>query len=225
MLGYLHGKRSGSKIAWANRKEGDRAGVGLSGETGCGGQWPTWRQRVRMWRKYGACQGERWNGRGQTFSRISTQTFSTPVILHTYPHIKMEQTDCFRMLAYKILMPGNYREESIQHSKHSKSLKSRIIHQQLLHQFPSFSVRLTGCISANSIPSCLLWISHRFSYNKKYIYSTFLKFQCQMSHLFYSYNKSQQDALFLKFISIKKSTCFRQVHCPSSGVPTLHSQQ
>jgi len=24
MLEYLHGKRSGSKIAWANKKEGDR---------------------------------------------------------------------------------------------------------------------------------------------------------------------------------------------------------
>jgi hypothetical protein len=30
------------------------------------------------------------------------------------------------MLAYKIQMPGNYPEESIQHSEHGKSLKSRI---------------------------------------------------------------------------------------------------
>jgi len=37
MLGYLHGKGLGSKIASANRKEGDRVGVGLSRETGCGG--------------------------------------------------------------------------------------------------------------------------------------------------------------------------------------------
>jgi len=29
-------------------------------------------------------------------------------------------------LAYKIQMPGNYPEESIQHSEHSESLKSRI---------------------------------------------------------------------------------------------------
>jgi hypothetical protein len=34
----------------------------------------------------------------------------------------------------------------------------------------------------------------------------------------YCYNDSQQDALFLKFILIKNSTCFGQVHCPSSGV-------
>jgi hypothetical protein len=30
------------------------------------------------------------------------------------------------MLAYKIQMLGNYPEESIQHSEHSKNLKSRI---------------------------------------------------------------------------------------------------
>ena len=34
----------------------------------------------------------------------------------------------------------------------------------------------------------------------------------------YSYNKSQQDALFLKFILIKDSTCFGQINYPSSGV-------
>jgi hypothetical protein len=34
----------------------------------------------------------------------------------------------------------------------------------------------------------------------------------------YSYNKNQRDALFLKFIVVKKSTCFGQVYCPSSGV-------
>jgi len=37
MLGYLYGKRLGLKIAWANRKEGDRVGVSASTETGCGG--------------------------------------------------------------------------------------------------------------------------------------------------------------------------------------------
>ena len=41
----------------------------------------------------------------------------------------------------------------------------------------------------------------------------------------YSYNKSQRDALFLKFILIKNSTCFGQIHCPSSGVSTLCTQQ
>ena len=34
----------------------------------------------------------------------------------------------------------------------------------------------------------------------------------------YSYNESQPDALFVKFILINNSTCFGQVHSPSSGV-------
>jgi len=40
-----------------------------------------------------------------------------------------------------------------------------------------------------------------------------------------SCNKSQRDALFLKFILAKNSTCFGQIHCSSSGVSTLHTQQ
>ena len=39
----------------------------------------------------------------------------------------------------------------------------------------------------------------------------------------YSYNKSQGDALFLKFILVKNSTCFGQTYCPSSGVSILTS--
>jgi hypothetical protein len=38
----------------------------------------------------------------------------------------------------------------------------------------------------------------------------------------YSYNEIQQDALFLKFILIKYSTCFGQIYCPSLGVSTLY---
>jgi len=40
-----------------------------------------------------------------------------------------------------------------------------------------------------------------------------------------TYNKSQQDALFLNFILVKNSTCFGQTYCPSSGVLMLYSQQ
>ena len=40
----------------------------------------------------------------------------------------------------------------------------------------------------------------------------------------YSYNKSQWDALFLKFIWLY-STCFRQIYCPSSRVVILNLQQ
>ena len=41
----------------------------------------------------------------------------------------------------------------------------------------------------------------------------------------YSYNKGQQDALFLKLILVKNSTCFGHNCCPSSGVLILYSQQ
>jgi len=38
----------------------------------------------------------------------------------------MEHTECSETSAYKIQMPGNYREESMQHSEDGKSLNSRI---------------------------------------------------------------------------------------------------
>ena len=47
--------------------------------------------------------------------------------LHAYPPMKMEQTECSKTLAYKIQTPENYPEESIQHSEHGESLKSRIL--------------------------------------------------------------------------------------------------
>jgi hypothetical protein len=50
----------------------------------------------------------------QTFSHINTPTISTLVILHTYPPMKMEQTECSETLAYKIQMLGYHPEESIQ---------------------------------------------------------------------------------------------------------------
>jgi len=53
-------------------------------------------------------------------------TFSNIVILHTYPPMKMEETECYETSAYKIQTPGNYPEESKQHSEHGESLKSTI---------------------------------------------------------------------------------------------------
>jgi hypothetical protein len=49
-----------------------------------------------------------------------------PVTVHIYPHTKMDR-QCSEMLAYKIQMLGNYPEEAIQHSEHSRILKSRKI--------------------------------------------------------------------------------------------------
>ena len=45
------------------------------------------------------------------------------VIIHTYLPMKMEQTECSKMSPYKIQTPGNYPEETIQHSEHSESFK------------------------------------------------------------------------------------------------------
>jgi hypothetical protein len=42
------------------------------------------------------------------------------------PSTKMEQTECSKTSAYKIQMPGNYPEESIQCSERGESLKLRI---------------------------------------------------------------------------------------------------
>jgi len=42
--------------------------------------------------------------------------------------MKMEQTECSETSAHKIQTPGNYPEENIQHTEHSESLKSRIVH-------------------------------------------------------------------------------------------------
>ena len=37
----------------------------------------------------------------------------------------MEQTECSETSAYRIQTPGNYPKESIQHTEHGESLKSR----------------------------------------------------------------------------------------------------
>ena len=65
------------------------------------------------------------NSLSQTFTRINTPTFSNLVIFHTYPPMKIEQIESSKTSAYKIQTPGNYPEESIQHSEHGESLKSR----------------------------------------------------------------------------------------------------
>jgi len=46
-----------------------------------------------------------------------------------------------------------------------------------------------------------------------------------ITYLNYSYSKSQRDAIFIKFILLKNSTCFGQIYCPSSGVLILYTQQ
>jgi hypothetical protein len=96
MLGYLYGKRFGSKMAWANRKEGDRIGAGPIGSG-------FFEPNLFLYK----------------YSNILNPDHSS--YLPSYKDV----TECSKMLAYKIQTPGNYQEESIQHSEHGKSLKSR----------------------------------------------------------------------------------------------------
>jgi len=49
--------------------------------------------------------------------------------------MKMEQTECSETLAYKIQMLGNYPEESLRHSEHGRSLKSRRLSLCLAYVF------------------------------------------------------------------------------------------
>jgi len=42
--------------------------------------------------------------------------------------MKMEKTECSETSAYELQTPGNHPKESIQHSEHGESLKSRIPH-------------------------------------------------------------------------------------------------
>jgi len=59
--------------------------------------------------------------------------------------MKMEQTECSETSAYEIQTPGNYPEESIQHTEHGESLKSRIF----IRLFASYSVVRSGSVSTN----------------------------------------------------------------------------
>jgi hypothetical protein len=50
--------------------------------------------------------------------------------------MKMEQTEGSETSAYKIQTPGNYPEETMQHTEHGESLKSEKIRQCLLQYLP-----------------------------------------------------------------------------------------
>ena len=64
--------------------------------------------------------------RAKPFPVQILQLFSYLVILHTRLPMKMGHTECSETSAYKIQTPGNYPEESIEHSEHGESLKSRM---------------------------------------------------------------------------------------------------
>jgi hypothetical protein len=69
--------------------------------------------REKVWLENSLSQSE---GLGYFQAKpFPASTFSNQVILHTYLHMKMEQTECSET-AYKIQTPGNYPEESVQHA-------------------------------------------------------------------------------------------------------------
>jgi len=62
--------------------------------------------------------------------------------------MKMEQTECSETSAYKIQRPGNYPEESIQHSEHGESLNYGTIVKGVfynLHKIRRLS-SVTACV-------------------------------------------------------------------------------
>jgi hypothetical protein len=61
--------------------------------------------------------------------------------------MKMEQTECSETLAYKNQTPENYPEESIQHTEHGESLKSRrYIHFREIYFSRNWRGRHSKCI-------------------------------------------------------------------------------
>jgi hypothetical protein len=60
--------------------------------------------------------------------------------------MKMEQTEHSKTLAYKIQTPGNYPEESKQHSEHGESLKSRTYQDSpQMKMFSVWKMSVTCC--------------------------------------------------------------------------------
>jgi hypothetical protein len=65
-------------------------------------------------------------GSSQTFSHINTPTYLKPSHSSHLP-ANEDGTKCSETSGYKLQTPENYPKESIQHSEHGESLKSRIL--------------------------------------------------------------------------------------------------
>jgi len=85
--------------------------------------------------------------------------------------MKMEQTECFETSAYKIQTPGNHPKESIQHSGHGESLKSRVSH--ILKDLKLHCERKGAC--CNPIPVFVTVVTLCTTYfNLKNIFNGFI---------------------------------------------------
>jgi len=73
----------------------------------------------------------------------------------------MEQTGCSESLAYKIQMPGNHPKESMQHSGHGESLKSRRCDLLFVGYSPHTDAVHFGNLCDQSFPN-FRWLTYYF---------------------------------------------------------------
>jgi hypothetical protein len=62
--------------------------------------------------------------------KLSGQVYYWNLIFYTHIYllVKMEQTECSETSEYKLQTPGYHPKESMQHTEHGESLKSRILY-------------------------------------------------------------------------------------------------
>jgi len=91
--------------------------------------------------------------------------------------MKMEQRECSETSAYKIQTPGNYLEESMQHSEQGESLKSRNAFQATpIHVNLKLSELISHLLHAYynipPISSSLIWLSLMISARESRVWET-----------------------------------------------------
>jgi len=134
------------------------------------------------------------NFSSQTFSRINTPTFSTPVILHTYPPMKTEQ--------------------SIPKRRHIK-FRCRGITQEKVYNFFAYIGNLTAAPRSSSQPGN--YTNHTLTACIFINYGNSRANMQENTHI-HSSIQFQLDAQVTEFIlSGNCSTCFGRHHHPSSG--------
>ena len=78
--------------------------------------------------------------------------------------METEQTQCSETLAHKIQTPGNYPEDSIQHSEQGESFKSRIVVRH--HTLHNISNENGETVANYAISSGMFLISTNFQHKK-----------------------------------------------------------
>ena len=135
---------------------------------------------------------------------------------HIYLPMKMEQTKCSETSTYKLQTPGNYLKESIQHTEHGESLKSRITSCFFTVALPIF-VNCEMCVTEQRAQNSVTYNlsleflsglhEHRFFYLKSnphlnVIYAV-TKFNILLTvHLGTIVVNNQIDALYLMYLFI-----------------------